>query len=53
MEIFIQKFGPYLLLELLLPGGTLVAIALFLYRRRKSFSGWMSIQRSPFWYSRA
>jgi len=45
MEIFIQKFGPYLLLELLLPGGTLVAIALFLYRRRKSFSGWMSIRR--------
>jgi hypothetical protein len=45
MEIFLQKFGPYLLLELLLPGGTLVAIALFLYRRRESFSGWMSIQR--------
>jgi len=43
MEIFLQKFGPYLLLELLLPGGTLVAIALFLYRRRKSFSRWLSI----------
>jgi hypothetical protein len=28
-----QKLGPYLLLELLLPGGTLLALSLFLYRR--------------------
>jgi hypothetical protein len=42
MEI-VQRFGPYLALELLMPGGTLLALALFLYRRRKSFSGWMSI----------
>lgn len=27
-----QKLGPYVLLELLLPGGTLVALVLFLYR---------------------
>jgi hypothetical protein len=29
----LQKSGPYLLLELLLPGGTLFALLLFLYRR--------------------
>src|SRR5262245_6168764 len=27
-----RGFGPYLLLELLLPGGTLIAVLLFLYR---------------------
>jgi hypothetical protein len=34
-----QKAGPYLLLEMLLPGGTLFALLLFLYRRRKHGSG--------------
>jgi hypothetical protein len=29
-----QKMGPYLLLEMLLPGGTLLALLLFLYQRR-------------------
>ena len=29
-----RQFGPYLLVELLLPGGSLVALALFLYRQR-------------------
>lgn len=28
-----HRFGPYLVLELLLPGGTLLAVLLFLYRR--------------------
>jgi len=28
-----QKAGPYLMLEMLLPGGTLFALLLFLYRR--------------------
>ncbi len=32
---FGQRFGPYLLLELVLPGGTLFALLLFLYQRRK------------------
>ena len=32
---FGQKLGPYLMLEILLPGGTLVALLLFLYQRRK------------------
>ena len=31
-----QKLGPYLLLEILLPGGTLMALLLFLYQRRKA-----------------
>jgi hypothetical protein len=30
-----QKTGPYLMLEILLPGGTLLALLLFLYRRRR------------------
>jgi hypothetical protein len=29
-----QAFGPYLLLELAMPGGTLCAFLLYLYRRR-------------------
>jgi len=28
-----RKLGPYLMLELLMPGGTLLALLLFLYRR--------------------
>ena len=31
---FGQRFGPYLLLEVLLPGGSLWAMLLYLYRRR-------------------
>jgi hypothetical protein len=30
-----QKTGPYLMLEILMPGGTLLALLLFLYRRRR------------------
>lgn len=32
---WVQKLGPYVLLEVLLPGGTLLALLLFLYRRRR------------------
>jgi hypothetical protein len=28
-----RKLGPYVMLELLMPGGTLLALLLFLYRR--------------------
>ena len=35
----LQKAGPYLLIELVLPGGTLIAFLLFLYQRRGSFDG--------------
>ena len=31
----VQNFGPYLVLEIVMPGGTLLALLLFLYRRRK------------------
>ena len=30
-----RRVGPYLMLEILLPGGTLLALLLFLYRRRQ------------------
>ena len=35
----LQKAGPYLLLEILLPGGTLFALLLLLYRRRQQQGG--------------
>ena len=34
-----QNLGPYLMLEILLPGGTLLAFLLFLYRHRKLNAG--------------
>ena len=39
----IKRFGPYLAIEILLPGGTLIALALYLARERKLFSGALSI----------
>jgi len=30
-----QRFGPYLLVEAAMPGGTLLALLLYLYRARK------------------
>ncbi len=30
-----QKTGPYLMVEMLLPGGSILALLLFLYQRRK------------------
>ena len=44
MEI-VKKFGPYLAVEMLLPGGTLLALALYVYRHRKNFPVPMSIWR--------
>ncbi|HEX6136586.1 MAG TPA: hypothetical protein VF059_02955 [Casimicrobiaceae bacterium] len=41
-----RKFGPYVLLELLLPGGTLFALALFLYRRQSSLAADVARARS-------
>ena len=35
-----QRFGPYLLIEMLLPGGTLLALLLLVYRRWKRRSGY-------------
>jgi len=34
-----QRLGPYLMLEIFLPGGSLFALMLFLYQRRKHGSG--------------
>jgi len=31
-----RRVGPYLMLEMLLPGGTVLALLLFLYRRRSA-----------------
>ena len=31
----LRQFAPYALMELLLPGGTILAILLWLYRRRR------------------
>jgi hypothetical protein len=36
---FGQKVGPYLMLEMLLPGGTLFVLLLFVYRRWKAAGG--------------
>ena len=35
----VQNFGPYLMLEIVMPGGTLLALLLFLYRRRRPDAG--------------
>ena len=35
-----RKAGPYIMLEMLLPGGTLFALLFFLYRRRECGIGW-------------
>lgn len=34
-----QRAGPYVLMEILLPGGTLFALLVFLYRRRMARDG--------------
>ncbi len=35
-----QKAGPYLMVEMLLPGGTLLALLLFMYRNRIQSNGY-------------
>ena len=47
----LQKAGPYLLLEILLPGGTLFALLLFLYKRRQQ--GGAEMPRAIFVVTRA
>ena len=36
VALLLQKAGPYLLLEIVLPGGTNFALLLFLYRRQQA-----------------
>ncbi|HYL71004.1 MAG TPA: hypothetical protein VEY89_06860 [Candidatus Dormibacteraeota bacterium] len=33
---FVRKLGPYAVIELLLPGGTLIIVAVWLYRRYRA-----------------
>lgn len=35
--VVLSRCAPYMLLELLMPGGTLCALLLFLYQRRRQF----------------
>jgi hypothetical protein len=39
MSPLVRNAGPYLLLELLMPGGTLLALLLLLYQRRAALAG--------------
>ena len=39
----LKRFGPYLAIEILLPGGTLIALLLYLARERRFFPGALSI----------
>ena len=43
----LKKVGPYLAIEILLPGGTLIALALYLARHRKFLPSLMSILGPP------
>ena len=36
---WLPRLGPYVLVEIALPGGTLLALLLYLYRRRNSSIG--------------
>jgi hypothetical protein len=42
-----QRLGPYLLIELLLPGGTLFALLLFLYRQQMNKPRRPNVVREP------
>ena len=42
------KTAPYILIELLLPGGTLIALLLFLYRRKRGGAGAAPSAQPPF-----
>jgi hypothetical protein len=37
-----MKYAPYLVLEIVLPGGTLIALGLWIYRNRKNIFKVMS-----------
>ena len=38
------QVGPYLMVEILLPGGSLMALLLFLYRRRRTLGASAAMQ---------
>ena len=39
----LRKLGPYVALEILMPGGTLLALLLFLYRRLMARGGYVTV----------
>ena len=39
LRSILAKMGPYVLIELVLPGGTLIALLVFLYRRKRDAAG--------------
>lgn len=41
----LKEFGPYAMMELLLPGGSVLALTLWLYRRRKKVPGFGQISQ--------
>ena len=43
----LRAIGPYALLELVLPGGTLLALCLYLYRRRRQRAGYTPASVDP------
>jgi NodT family efflux transporter outer membrane factor (OMF) lipoprotein len=45
----LRSFGPYAALELLVPGGSLIAISLWLYRHRRGSARGASALRAPRW----
>jgi hypothetical protein len=44
-----QRIGPYFLLEALLPGGTLFALLLYLYKRRQARAAGTTPLRASEW----
>lgn len=42
-----KELGPYVLLEVLMPGGTLLALLLFLYQRGKLNAGGLALRIMP------
>jgi hypothetical protein len=49
LRTWARKLGPYVVLEILLPGGTLLALLLFVYRRspRPQLARYMQSERRP------
>ncbi|MGH8851564.1 MAG: hypothetical protein ACREYD_11270 [Casimicrobiaceae bacterium] len=52
LRVLLQRFGPYLIVEMVLPGGTLIALLLYWYQRRKRAAGSATAQ-SPLAAARA
>ena len=49
MRRLVARIGPYAVVEILLPGGTLLALMFYFYRRRKSDIGQDSLRTAMAW----